>query len=361
MDRSPVLHFYYLLAFTGKITLRDYNYWNSDQVVAPVILEKPTLWQKLTDWDRSIVFQLIRGKNIEKKIEIAFEKNDTSTFMDVVLIGLPAIPYLLQALETRDNCARRLAAEMINKIAERPSEKERRKLRFILPRILKILNNEKDKTTVQELIAFLGSLGDQRAVGCLLNLSEKGFSFTNAFVGIAKTCGRTLETEKALPALYAALKDGNEFERERAIKSLCLLQEINSIPIIFEMLEDRSERVTSAAANALGKMAGVAAVAILTETFHFNVLYDVLSECKTIHGINEFEKGLMEGYSNLRKNLKRGKLPSEIQKYIAELSKAVAMRKDELSFDKKIIFKEKPKPPKSGKGIYRAMRVIHNG
>jgi len=86
----------------------------------------------------------------------------------------------------------------------------------------------------------------------------------------------------------------------------------------------------------------------------------ILEKCQTPGQLSEFEKALDESFHSMMKR-SQDKHENTAMFGIGMLKTALAKRKNELVHDKGIILDGIPKPPKSDKGIYRALRVMRNG
>jgi len=143
--------------------------------------------------------------------------------------------------------------------------------------------------------------------------------------------------------LVAKLIDADPDVRKRIVNTLGWTFDANAVPALINALNDPDEKVRSQA---------VFNIENISRNLH-------LMERTLSISLDEFEAKLDECYSNL-KNLQTER-KQEIGSCFATLKNAVALRRNLQSPDKGILLTEKPRPPKSGKGIYRAMRVIHNG
>jgi len=178
----------------------------------------------------------------------------------------------------------------------------------------------------------------------------------------------------AIPQLIEALKDGNASVRCTAAMALKNIAKANPgnaelltavFPLIDE-LNDGDSNARSWAAGALGKIGDIRAVQPLIERLDRIecaelVASEIIVRCKTTQHLEDFEIGLKKGYDNLKKSAKTSELLFRIQIKISRLMTEVAKKRDELAQDKGILLSDIPKPPKGGKGIYQATRVMRNG
>jgi len=171
-------------------------------------------------------------------------------------------------------------------------------------------------------------------------------------------------------AIYLMLgKDKNGKERYKLIDNLGIIRDPRAIPGLIEALNDMVSEVRECAANWLGQIGVLESIPGLIEAMKdqsskvrglaARSLKLILDKCKTTEQLNEFENKF--DVASLRKGSKKSEVAFEIRKQISKLKNEIAKKRNSLSEDRGILLTEIPKPPKSGKGIYRAMRVIHNG
>jgi len=142
--------------------------------------------------------------------------------------------------------------------------------------------------------------------------------------------------------LIAKLKGSDQKIRGDAAFALEKIKNPRAVPELVEVyLKDEDENVRKGAAWAL------------------RMIRDSVERCESTEHLAEFEQKLEEGFRKLKRSRKQENAEAGLE--VAKLRMMAAKRRIELASDIGILLSEKPKPPKSGKGIYRAIRVMTNG
>jgi len=271
--------------------------------------ENKTLWQRLTDWEKSPICRYFKKREAGRWVKALKDADSDVRWGAVealVQIGLPAIPALIVALKDEESLVRFGAVNVLDRIEEAS------------------LNVEIIKTVP----ALIGALKDtdlevrRRAVFVLAEIA-------GGYPGNA-------EVAKVVPKLIEALKDKDRVMRERVCNALGWIGEPSAVPALIYSLKDENDFVQGKASKALE---------------------NIFQDCKTREKLESFEKGLQEGYALLRKESIGGKI-GKSETELSKLMKLTAMKKNELAPDKSILLSGIPKPPKPGKGVYRTARKI---
>jgi hypothetical protein len=89
------------------------------------------------------------------------------------------------------------------------------------------------------------------------------------------------------------------------------------------------------------------------------VFVRMLSRCRTIGELNQFEQKVTSAYNQLLNERKKPKECMDAGMAVAKLRKLITKRRNELTKDKGILLDDIPKPPK--KGMYQQARRVRNG
>ena len=177
--------------------------------------------------------------------------------------------------------------------------------------------------------------------------------------------------KRAVPALIERLKDEDVTVRWRAAEALGKIGDASAVPALIKTLKDENRDVRKAATRALGVMEDLSAVPYLIGALkdkdrmvRFKVrwaLGRIVDKCKTTEDFEKVEKGIDEGSAVLRKGRVDKGILIDAQIKIAELTRKIAKKKDELAPKRDLLLTDKPKPPKKGRGVYQTARMIRNG
>ena len=173
-------------------------------------MDKQTLWQKLTDWDRSPVLNYFKIKY-----------------------------YSFLLLDDRTNLE---ATEKLSSMAEKTD------ISCLIPQLMHLLgdHNRDVRSNATTLLIKIG----KSAVPILMNVLEKHDEKSNSISWILGEMG-----EPAVPALIKALKNENEYVRKDAAYALGKAALCSTVPSLLVCLNDEVELVRRKASWALYKIA----------------------------------------------------------------------------------------------------------
>ncbi len=227
----------------------------------------------------------------------------------------------------------------------------------------KLIEQLKDKDVYARRNAAvrLGKIKDKRAVPALIEaLKDKDG-------GVLREATLSLEKirKPAVLALIEKLKDEDARMRVGAAEALGRIGDASAVPDLIETLGDEDWNVRENAVFALGSIGDASAVPALIEALKHKesfvrsplvwALEEIVEKCETTEDFDKVEKGIDKGSVALRKEKDRDvRISAQIE--LAKLTRKIAERKNELAPKKDLLLDDKPKPPKKGNGVYRALR-----
>jgi len=149
-----------------------------------------------------------------------------------------------------------------------------------------------------------------------------------------------LKDKRAVPELIRALKDENKIMRCYVAEALGEIGDVSAVPMLIGALKDKNGDVRGWTAEALG---------------------NIVEKCKTVEEFERVEKRIGEASALLRNGQVDKSILIDAQIFLANLTREIAKKKDELAPKRDLLLDDKPKPPMKGRGVYRTLRRIKNG
>ncbi len=259
------------------------------------------------------------------------------------------IPKLLEARGEEDPDVRRLATFSLGKIGDSS----------VIPVLKNDLENGNWK--VREGAArALGNIGDASVIPALVRALKDVEQVESVAVEALGKIG-----EPAIPALTDALGDADPGIRWRVVEALGKIGNSHAVPGLFKALEDSDKKVREHAVRTLRNMGEPAVPGLIgalvdkDSTVRRNAadaLQHILENCNDAEKLNEFDRGVSEGYGRLAKMRVGDDLRIEIQMHIARMAKVIAIKKNELFPKRDLILNAMPKPPRPKKGMWHSVR-----
>ncbi|BAY86865.1 HEAT domain protein repeat-containing protein [Calothrix parasitica NIES-267] len=162
----------------------------------------------------------------------------SSAFNKLVACNSKAIPYLAQALESKDENIRIISTAALGEVDSNAAA---------LPYLTKSL---KDNSKEARIIAVdaLGKIGKDAIPALITALKDENFYVHSSAVDALGKIGKD-----AVPALITALKDGDIFVRWSAADALIKIGK-DAVPALITALKDENFNVIRGAAGALGQI-----------------------------------------------------------------------------------------------------------
>jgi len=144
---------------------------------------------------------------IEEKVTVLISKYD---WKELVKLGEPAVEYLIESMNIKDECFIKRKPKIIKVIGEIGSSKA-------VESLIETLN---DNSYPKATIKALGNIGDPKAVTAILNHSKHTGFFSNLFNSSLYVDALTQIGEPAKKSLTMALDDSNKNVQKIARKAL---------------------------------------------------------------------------------------------------------------------------------------------
>jgi len=155
-------------------------------------------------------------------------------------MGLPAIPYLLEALQDQSPKVRDLVACALGKVGDVS----------VVPSLIDVLQ-DKDESVRSSVVEALGKVGDATVIPALHEALKDVDEFVRS--SVVEALGKVGDAT-AIPALHEALKDVNVHVRDKVVEALGKIGDVTAIPVLHEALKDVSDNIRVAAIKTLGEL-----------------------------------------------------------------------------------------------------------
>ncbi|RKY29568.1 MAG: hypothetical protein DRP68_07185, partial [Candidatus Omnitrophota bacterium] len=217
-------------------------------------------------------------------------------------IGSPAIPHLIEVLKDKDSDVRKAAAEALRKIGWRPQNQEEEILYLIanpgwdelveigvpaIPYLIEALK-DKDSNVRKAAVEALGKIDSKKAVPPLIEaLKDENWDVRSTAAEVLGKIG----SQEAIPHLIETLKNENNYVRYKAAEALVKI----GPPAIFSLIEALKHEywyVRQAAVYALGGIGSQKAVPPLIEALKDEDWHVRLIAAKALGGISS-EKAIL--------------------------------------------------------------------
>jgi len=280
-------------------------------------------------------------------------------------LGMKAFPSLARIFQGDDVIAWPESAKAIKNIAE--ANRGNKELTEALDILIKLLREKRYKTNgwnerIKNILESMDVLSYKTSSSTLQRLHKKTMQALN----------KNKWNQVPLPFMTSSYQwDVQKKPAYHFMEEVFLsLGDVGkpAIPVLIDILEKNDLELMSLAIEVLGRTKSISAVRALTSVLYdeefrasaLKALNAILSVCDTVEQINEFEKKFDEGLAiQKRRHAQKSSGGKGIE--LAKMKNEIAKTRDSLASDKGILLDDIPKPPKPGRGIYQAMRVIRNG
>jgi HEAT repeat protein len=195
----------------------------------------------------------LRQWSQEMELDLGNLKRSFYSVDQIVSMGPPAAPYLLEVLEDSNFKVRAFAARVLGRIGETRA----------VPPLIDLLSDYNQPVRTDAARA-LGRIGETSAVPHLIEtLGDKN---ENVRAAATRALGRI--GHNAVNEMLAALEDDSVWVRAAAAEALGESQVRSAVPDLVEHLRKDSSKVRTAAALALGRIGDPVALTPLMEAFH---------------------------------------------------------------------------------------------
>jgi len=203
-------------------------------------MDKQTVWQRLTDWEKSPVLKFMRDLRIRcgEYLLLYSVLHKKDAIDDLIRIGEHAVPVLIDVLKNEDWMVRQKAIEALAKIENKSA----------VPYLIEALKDEYANVRFNAVKA-LGILGDPGAISALIKtLNDKSRDVREmAPVALSKIAENGVDVSTAIPALIDILRNGNIRMQYKGAEALAMIAEKTAekgdYPTALKIIKDSTEEI----------------------------------------------------------------------------------------------------------------------
>jgi hypothetical protein len=193
----------------------------------------------------------------DKDYEMGYVDTLGSQPVDVLAsLGKPAVPQLIDELESDDTLVRRQAAQALGEI------KDHRAVESLIG-----LLDDKDPLIRRHAVKALGKIEDIRAVTPLIGVLQDKSEQPHVKMTAAEALGRIGE-ERSVECLITALHDPHWMVRSSVAKALGKIQDLRALEPLVLALQDEDPSVRGHVVDALGELGDPRATEPLRSALH---------------------------------------------------------------------------------------------